>query len=50
MMETIADVGVLAIVITSIGAMYYKIGKLETKINFIYENLKTVVSFKSNNK
>ena len=49
MIETLVTIGIFATTITAIGALYYKFGKLETKVDFIYDNLKTVVSFKSNN-
>jgi len=46
MMETIAIVGVFTATLTAVAALYYKMGKLETKVSFIYDNIKTVVSFK----
>jgi len=50
MIETAALIGLFAITLTTIAALYYKFGKLEAKVDFIYNNLKTVVSFKTNNK
>jgi hypothetical protein len=49
MIETVAFVGVFGLTLSAIAGLYYKMGKLETKISFIYDNLKTVVSFKNNN-
>jgi len=49
MLETVLTLGIFATTITAIGALYYKFGRLEAKVDFIYDNLKTVVSFKSNN-
>ena len=50
MIETIVVIGILGAVMTSITALWHKMGKLQTKVDFIYENIKTVVTFKSNNK
>lgn len=50
MIETIAVVGIFAATLTAIAALYYKMGKLDTKVDFIYDNLKTTVSFKTNGK
>jgi len=50
MIESLAVIGVFGITITSIAALYYKMGHLETKVSFIYDNIKTIISFKDNNK
>jgi len=50
MMETFAVIGIFSVTLTAIAALYYKMGRLETKVGFIYDNIKTVVTFKNNNK
>jgi len=50
MIETIAIVGIFGVTLSAIAALYYKMGKIDTKVDFIYDNIKTTVAFKSNNK
>lgn len=50
MMETTAVVGIIAIIVGALSALYYKMGRLEHKVDFIYDNLKIIVDFKNNHK
>ena len=50
MIETLAVIGIFGLTLTSIAALYYKLGKLEVKVKFIYDNIKVVLSFVNNNK
>lgn len=50
MIETAAVIGMVGTIVISTASLWYKFGRLETKVNFIYDNLKTTVSFKTNNK
>jgi hypothetical protein len=47
MIETVVVIGIFATTLGSVAALYYKLGKLETKVNFIYNNINTVVRFKN---
>ena len=50
MIETILSIGAVAIS-ASIGAgVWYKMGKMENKINFIYDNVTIAVNWKNGNK
>jgi len=50
MIETIELLGIVAINVGALSALYYKMGRLEGKVDFIYDNIRTVVSFKHGKK
>lgn len=49
MLETLAVIGIFGLTLGAISTLYYKMGKLESKVNFIYDNVKTVVTWVNNN-
>lgn len=49
MIET-AVVGIIsAATVGAIGALWYKMGKIETKVNLIYDNINIAVDWMNNN-
>ncbi len=49
MIEDMTIPGILIGIIGAMAGLYYKIGKIEQKINLIYDNIKIVLQFKENN-
>lgn len=47
MIEVATIIGIFAVVVGAVSALYYKMGRLEHKVNFIYDNIKIVVDFKN---
>lgn len=50
MLETAISIGSLAVSGGIAAAVWYKIGKMEGKINFIYDNVHIAVDWKNGNK
>jgi len=40
--------GILGVILTGMGMLYYKIGRLEQKINTLYDNISIAMRFKNN--